>query len=145
MCLIKRKILSGNFYNWIEESFDLHALKLISVKLSFRMRQLEFMSEWFNWFIICRICVLASFEHIRKLIYWRNKDIFPWLSLVKFPEFPDLADTFLINWGRGVWGWGVLINGWVGIFSKKKNDRSVAVRIFGIAWLCLTNNSEKSA
>ena len=44
-CLIKRKILSGNFYNSIEKSFDSHALKLISMKLSFGERQLEFMSE----------------------------------------------------------------------------------------------------
>ena len=110
MCLIKRKILSGNFYNWIEESFDSNVLKLISVKLSFRMRFLVIGSLFAEFFF------LIVFQHIRKSIYCRNKDtislIFPWLylELVEFldfsliyyrqsafpwflSEFPDLADT----------------------------------------------------
>ena len=148
MYLIKRKILSGNFYNWIEESFDPHALKLISMKLFFRIRQLQFKSEWFNVSLFAEFVFLLVFQHIKKSIHWRNKNtiflIFPWLplELVEFPdfsltcfrqntfswffpdfsEFPDLADTLFFGKGPSYKNLFLLIEfcHWIQMKAKKK-------------------------
>ena len=52
--------------------------------------------------LFAKFVFLLVIQHIRKSIYWRNKDIvyliFPWLSLelVEFPDFSLISLNFLI-------------------------------------------------
>ena len=64
------------------------------------------MSEWFNWFIICKICFLASYSAYQEIdLLKKQRHSLPDISLIvsrisqipwffpDLPQFPDLEDT----------------------------------------------------